>query len=240
MIDLQQFGSPPLTQLLSESLRDKLQDLGRKVQFSDGQLIHQRGGATPGLSLVVSGAVHIGIVGSDGSFITTSIFGPGQCFGEFTLFAGLPRTHDASAVGETIVNQIPAKPFMALFDSEPALSRALLTVTLVRCHGLLEFMDDNRRLPRIVHLAKYLLGMSETAQQPDLLHCRQQDLAFLFGVSRVSIGKMLKQLEREARIELGYGYIRLLDADDLRLWVAEQSPIEALRARPAMAINPDV
>ncbi|MEM9624399.1 MAG: cyclic nucleotide-binding domain-containing protein, partial [Pseudomonadota bacterium] len=157
MRDILEAHSPLLQDLLPSRLLRQLQQIARTISYRDGQIIHSRGDAKPGLSMVRQGLVQVGNFGSDGSYITTSTLGPGQCFGEFTLFAGLPRTHSITARGDCEVDQIPGPAFMRLFNREPELARAMLTISLIRTHGLLEFLDDLRRLPLLVRVAKVLL-----------------------------------------------------------------------------------
>lgn len=218
MIDLLQFGSPRLTDLIPAELLQELQESGRLMHYADNQVIQHRGDVKPGISLVATGAVRLGNIGTDGSFLTTSVLGPGQCFGEFTLFAGLPRTHDVSASGDCSIYQIPGARFRALFNRRRELAEALLTVSLVRNHELLEFFDDYRRLPLPARIAKLLLSISSSARKPDEIQCRQEDIAFTFGISRVSVGKVLKELQGLGLIELGYRRIRIPDIQGLDDW----------------------
>ncbi len=231
MLDIFDLGAPALLDILSPALAEKLNNSGKTYSYNDGELIQSRGDARPGVSIIAEGAVRIGNTGIDGSFITTAIFGPGQCFGEFTLFAGLPRTHEATAVGATLLRQIPGPEFLRLFDAEPELSHALLKISLARNHVLLEFFDDFRRLPLPVRLAKSLLTMSATAADPNLLRVRQEDLAFALGISRVSVGKVLQRLQRDGLIELGYRCIHLPEVEKLEQWVADRNVIIPLNLR---------
>ena len=96
---------------LSSALMARLTKAAIRVTYRDGELVHARGDAKPGLSIVHSGAVRFSNPGLDGSVITTGILNPGQFFGEATLFAGLPRTHDAVAVGPTVIDQVSKKRF---------------------------------------------------------------------------------------------------------------------------------
>lgn len=215
MRDLLAAQSPVLTSLISTATDRALSQAAKTTNYTHEELIHSRGDAAPGLSIVRKGAVKVGNVGVDGSYLTTSVLGTGQCFGEFTLFADLPRTHEATAVGTTTVDQIPARRFLRLFETEAELSRALLTISLRRTHGLLEFVDDMRRLPLPVRVAKFLLF---NTSRPDL-NVLQEDIAFTFGVSRVSMSKVLKRLEREGLIQRGYRQITILDRSALENWV---------------------
>ena len=225
MSDLLDFNVPALGDLLPPHLRDALEAIAVPRRYKDGALIHSRGDVKPGLSIVASGSVHIGNTGSDGSYVTTTILGPGQTFGEFTLFADLPRTHDAVAVGPTVINQIGRAPFMRLYDQDPELGKIVLIATTKRLHVVLEFLDDLRRLPLTVCAAKLLLMMSYSAETPNKIIGNQVELAFTLGVSRVSIGKALKMLEAEGVIKLGYGYIEVSNEALLAEWITDRSAL---------------
>lgn len=228
MKDLLQSGIPRLADLLEAPLMAQILATGRDVHYADGQLVYRRGDLAPGISILKSGRVVAQIIGTDGSVLTNSTLSPGQCFGEFTLFAGLPRTHDISAVGATVLTQINGRRFLALFDREPRIARALLTISLYRNFGLVEFMDDLRRLPLIVRIAKILVSSVPQHMRSEMIAFRQDELAFTLGVSRVSVGKALKRLERDGHVHLGYGRVELPDVPRFRAWIEEQSLVTPL------------
>lgn len=189
------------------------------MKYSDGQLIHMRGDLKPGLSIVRTGAAHVGVNGIDGTFVMVAALGPGECFGEFTLFTELPRTHDISSIGETEVYQLSKLKFDRLYDREPSISRALLKTTLIRTHLLLEMLDAIRRLPILERTAKVLLSMSYVLGGSSILNGRQDELAFTLGITRVSLSKALKQLNQLGLIEVGYARISILSRSKLMNWV---------------------
>ena len=221
MLDLLAASTPSFMQSLQDELRRKVAAAGTLVRYDDGQLIHNRGDVKPGLSIVDSGSVQVGIYGEDGTFVMTTQMSPGQTFGEFTLFAGLPRTHDATAAGPTVINQISAPAFYRLYEAEPEISRALLSTTLVRTHRLLEMMDAMRRLPMRERIAKVLFTLTQTAGGVEAFECRQVDLAYTLGVSRMSLSTALKQLRDLGLVETGYGQIRIPDTALMHAWVSE-------------------
>jgi CRP-like cAMP-binding protein len=231
MIDLLRAGTPALASLLSDELMATLLKLGKTVRYRDGQLVHQRGDAKPGLSIVQSGQVVAGNVGADGSLLMTSAINVGDCFGEFTLFAALPRTHDIYSQGESEVCQIPKAKFMKFFAEHPELAEALLTLTLRRHHALLEYLDSLRRQPLIVRTAQLLLSNVRGAGERYEIACRQDQLAFSLGVSRVSTGKVLSQLQADGLIQLGYGKIMIPSTSDLRDWLQEKNLLAPLKAQ---------
>ena len=211
----------PFLGLLTPRVAEELLSLSVLVKYSNGQLIHTRGEPKPGLSIVHSGAAHVGVNGIDGTFVTAAALGQGECFGEFTLFTDLPRTHDISSIGESQIYQISKSKFDALYEREASISRALLKTTLTRTHILLETLDALRRLPILERTAKTLLTMSYTLGRADSLIIKQSDLAYSLGVTRVSLAKGLKQLASIELIELGYGRINFLDRDALARWVQQ-------------------
>lgn len=220
MLDLITTGSPAFMSMLPDHCVKGIQDAANLVSYDAGQLVHNRGDAKPGISIVKSGSVHVGIYGVDGSFVMTSILGPGQTFGEFTLFAGLPRTLDITAANKTQIYQLSATRFTALYEREPDISRALLSATLTRTHLLLEMMDAMRRLSMRDRTAKILLTMMQISGVGDVFECRQSDLAFTLGVSRQSLSTALKQLAELGLVEIGYGKIMLPDPKAMSNWVA--------------------
>lgn len=201
-----------------------LSNFARTERYHDGQIIHNRGDNRPGLSIVKSGAAQVGTLGLDGSFMSITTLQPGDPFGEFTLFAGLPRTHDISAVGETEIAQLPAKAFLAAYHKRPDISHALLLTTLNRSHILLETIDDMKRLSLPARIAKYLLSRSSETGR-DVVTCQQTDIAHALGVSRISIGKGLKNLAARDFVKQGYGSISLPDKMSLEQWVVAQSMV---------------
>ena len=223
MVETSSYPIPSFMEQLSEEVRAKVLNAGTIVHYQNGQLIHNRGDDKPGISIVVSGMVQVGIMGVDGSFIVVSRLGIGETFGEFTLFAGLPRTHDIFASGDAKVNQIAASTFLRLYDSEPEISRALLTSTLIRTHLLLELTDATRRLSIRGRTAMMLLMHFHTNRGENSFAYTQSDLAIALGVSRTSLNKALNELSDLGLIKKSYGRITILQPEKLRLWLTSTS-----------------
>ena len=226
-MDLLQSAVPVLAELLDPTTLARIESKCRWRTYRAGQLVHRRGDKTHGFSLIRSGRVSSANTGLDGSTVTTSILGPGQCFGEFTLFAGLPRTHDVIAIDEVEIGTAPEKAFLALCEDHPAITRALLTISLRRSYVLVEFLDGLRRLPLDMRVAKSLLAQGQHADQARV-DCTQEDLAFTFGVTRISINKVLARLEQAGFIKRRYKHILITDIVALRDWVRERDLVVPL------------
>ena len=219
MPDLLTLGDQPVVALLPPAIAGRLAAAGARIRYPDGRLIHGRGDDKPGFSIVVEGAVRFVKRLGDGRALTNSVLGPGHSFGEATIFAEWGRAYDAVAVGETLVDQIPKAAFERLLADEPTLARAMLVSTTRRLYAVLAFLDDLRSLPLDARAAKLIYGMAASAKDPNRIECRQSDLAFTLGVSRVSIGKALGSLKDAGLIELGYGEIKIPDRGALERWI---------------------
>ncbi len=228
MTDLLDFGGAALAPMLPAGLRRRLGEAAAAVRYGDGETIHSRGDNKPGLSIIRTGAVRFANPGADGSYVTTSILGPGHCFGEATLFAHLPRAYDAVAVGETVIEQLSKTRFDAIFDEEPSLARIMLVAMTQRLYSVLEFLDDQRRLPLKLRIAKIIISMARSAKSAHVIECNQSDLAFTLGVSRVSAGKALSQLQDSGFLRLGYGKIEITDPAGLNDWLAGHAVLAPL------------
>jgi len=211
--------APGLDSTLPPDMFERLCASGTCMTYADGALVQARGDARPGLSIVREGAVQIGNPGLDGSFVITSILGPGHCFGEMTLFADLPRTHDAVARGATLIDHVSPAAYERFAEANPALTQAIMTMMARRLYVLLEFADDLRRLPLRVQLAKLLLA---TAGE-DGVTATHEELAARFGVSRVAIGTALRGLEKEGLAKRRYGKVETPDRAALRRWIEERT-----------------
>lgn len=230
MADLLFSDAPGIVELMPEALARRVRAAAKPTRYQDGQLIHARGDVDRGLSIVRSGAVRFGNAGEDGSYVTTTVMGPGQSFGEFTLFGDLPRTHDATAVGTTVIDRLDHTRVKRLLAEAPELWHILLVATTKRLHDALELLDDLRRLPLPALTAKLLLTLPPSETNPAQVPCNQADLAFSLGVSRVSIGKALAQLQKAGLVALGYRTITIRDRAALQRWLAQRRQLAPLRS----------
>lgn len=225
---LREYG-PPLMTLLPAALQSRLWAAATVERYKAGQIIHYRGDDRPGLSIVKTGYVDVGTLGRDGRFLSIGTLSEGDSFGEFSLFAGLPRTHDISAVVPCEIAQISAATFLPICDAEPLLLKAMLKVALIRSHSAFERIDDNRRLPLAVRTAKHLTSHYTVENNTAEIKLTQDELAQIMGVSRVSIGKALSRLVDGAFIRLGYGCIYIEDVAKIKTWVMTRQQTDVLK-----------
>ena len=221
---LSEINFMPFMQMLSAETRQLIVEASALVHYQKGHLLHSRGADKPGLSIVKSGLVSASVTDKNGKTIIAALLGAQHCFGEFTLFGDLPRTHNICAIEESFVWHIKADALLQLFESRGDIAKALLRTSLLRNHLLLEITDAMRRLPLVARTAKILLIMAVTAGSQKSVKCSQEELSLILGVSRVSIGKALASLQELGLLSSGYGKIELCDYQRLELWLEKQNP----------------
>ena len=194
------------------------------VRHQAGEVIHKRGDLKPGLTVILKGKVKVGNYGLDGRYYLTTYLHAGDMFGEFTLFADLPRTHDAETVTSVELYQLSPEQFEQMCQRYPELSRRIMRDMAQKLHASLEALDDHRRLPVRVRLAKQLWHLSNRSKS-SMLTMRQSDLADAMGVTVLAIHKGLKDFAKRGIISLGYGKVEIIDRKALRHFVERKAQL---------------
>ena len=202
------------------SLQDSLPGLARLRELAPGQYLFQRGDAPCGLYAVLSGSMRVGAVSSEGKEALLTLVEAPHWFGEICLFDGQPRTHDADAVGPSVLLQIPQATLLAFLDQQPQHWRHLALLMSHKLRLTLINLEQLTLLPAPARVAHRLLmiaqGYGETTATRRVLQLPQEQLALLLSLSRQTTNQILKDLEHQGMLRLGYGEIELLDTPRLR------------------------
>lgn len=215
---------------LSSSCMALLEPLFKVKSYQDGEIIHARGERKAGLCVVLEGSVKVGNYGSDGRYFLSKLLKPYESFGEFTVFSQLPRTHTSEAKGETKIGYISPTKLKRALSTEPAIALALLQSLSTRLHLSLEALDDAKRLPVLVRVAKMIYAINLEEGKIENRHLSQDDIATQLGVSRMVVSTSLKQLTELGLIKKGYRHIQIIDLEKFNAWLSEQQQtMELLR-----------
>jgi len=229
------FGVPGLYRALPADVRAKLDAVGAVQAYAAGQHIQTRGDRTQGFSIIKSGSVCFGKNDLNGRFITSAVFEADQCYGELTLFADLPRTHDGFAVGETSICHISKANFDRLLAGEPQLAGPLLANMTLRLHALLEWLDDLRRYPLKFRLGKQLLQMAQVDLHVDL-HVDRRAGTDVHTVESAAEGTQESKIDRTAEKTIEITQTELADLMGVSR-VAISKILSDYRRRGFIAVN---
>nr|WP_208995393.1 Crp/Fnr family transcriptional regulator [Roseibium hamelinense] len=223
--------------VLNADVREALLATGRRLSFSDGQLVQSRGHNTLDLAIILSGGLRMMTFGDDGSALLTAILGPGQQINEVTLFAKAARTHDAVAVGDTELLTLSQSEYLRFSKKYPEIVQALLVSNVHRVHQLVEVLNDLRALPKSLVLARLLLKNArhqQSSYNSNTKNCvelglTQDDIAMFLGVSRAYLNKVLGGLSDLGLIKVSYRKVAVLDLAALEAWIQKHltyDPVE--------------
>lgn len=197
------------------SLQDSLLRSARLRALAPGQVLFQRGDAPCGLYAVLSGSMRVGAVSSEGKEALLTLVEAPQWFGEISLFDGQPRTHDAQAEGGVNLLWIPQAALLALLAQHPGYWRdfaLLMSQKLRLVFVALEQQSLLAAAPRVaLRLLQIAAGYGEMNDSRRVLQLSQEQLALMLSLSRQTTNQILKSLQQDGALRLGYGEIEILD-----------------------------
>ena len=197
-----------------EAARVRLFELGKRRSFADGQFVLRQEEPADGFFAVVSGQAMIGRYAIDGSLTIYAVCGPGDLFGEQAFLTATPRLADAVADGPLEVVFFSGAVFRKSIVSDPKFAMLIMRSLAAQLKLVIERVDAERHMSVPDRLAQALLGMEETAGHP--IACTHQQLADLLGVSRVTLGMALRQIEKTGAISGSYGKVRIVNRQMLQ------------------------
>jgi len=200
---------PLLARLVEEDTRD-LGRRGRVRRYAPGEVVFREGDPGDSLHVVTEGEVLITVLSGEGEEATLARFSAGDCFGELALLDGLPRSGTARAVRATTTFVVTRQDFLNWLSERPRAALALLETLSLRLRQTSERMTDRLFLGLAQRLAKELL-LGANGHGPVTVRRTQADIGAALGVSRESVNKTLRYLERQGVVVLGRGRVEIPD-----------------------------
>lgn len=205
---------------LPASFQRSLLAHARQRQLAAGQYLFKRGDPPCGLYAVLDGTLRISAVNEHGKEAVLSLVEQPYWFGEICLFDGLPRTHDAFAVGPCTVLQVPQQALLKALDETPQYWRDLALLMSQKLRLSFINIEQLSLMPASMRVAHRLLmiteGYGDSEHAKRVLQLPQEDLAAMLSLSRQTTNALLKDLQAQGILRLGYGEIEILDAQRLR------------------------
>jgi CRP/FNR family cyclic AMP-dependent transcriptional regulator len=184
------------------------------IIFSEGE---------PGdrMYVVLDGKVKLGQTSPDGRESLLAVLGPGEVFGELSLFDPGPRTATATAITDTVVVGLGHGDLRPWLTGRPEVAEALLQALAQRLRRTNEALADLVFSDVPGRVAKQLLDLADKFGQPGpdgvLVHhdLTQEELAQLVGASRETVNKALADFTQRGWIEVDQRQVLLIDMERL-------------------------
>ena len=198
----------PLFSALDDDASHALRASMVALKLNKGQVLFKEGQEGDRLYVVVHGKIKLGTTSADGRENLLSILGPGEMFGELSLFDPEPRTSTATAVTDARLVSLAHDAVMGLVTSSPQTSLELLRRLAQRLRNSNEVLADLVFADVPGRVAKAIMDLGERfgVQKEDGLHVNhdltQEELAQLVGASRETVNKALADFAARGWVKL--------------------------------------
>jgi len=191
------------------------------LALARGEVIFQEGEPGDRLYLIERGKIKLGRRSNDGRENLLAVLGPGEIFGELSLFDPGPRTATATVVADARVQELGHQDLIAWLQANPAVAKHLLQALARRLRRTNEALADLVFSDVPGRVAKALLDLSTRFGEPvdDGLRVAhdltQEELAQLVGASRETVNKALADFAARGWVRREGRAVVLLDVDRL-------------------------
>ncbi len=212
----------PLFDALSEEDSRALRAMVLVVKLNRGERLFAEGDKGDQLYIIISGKIKLTKAAPDGRENLLSVHGPGEMFGELSLFDPVPRTASATAVTDAELAALAHDDVRTWLSSRPEVAMHLLQALAQRLRRINEVKADLVFTDVPGRVAKALLDLAERfgVQNSDGIQVNhdltQEELAQLVGASRETVNKALADFAARGWIQLAAKSVLVIDADRLR------------------------
>jgi CRP-like cAMP-binding protein len=188
---------------------------------SKGEVLFHEGQPGDQLFLIIEGKVKLGHASADGRESLMAVLGPGEMFGELSLFDPGPRAASATALTEARVVRLDNAQLMPWLAGRPEVAASLLQALARRLRRTNEAMADLVFSDVPGRVAKALMELGEkfgTMVSGGLLvthDMTQEEIAQLVGASRETVNKALADFAQRGWISLESRQVLILDVERL-------------------------
>lgn len=213
--------STPLFSALSDEESAALRASMTQVKVSKGHTLFKEGDEGDRLYVVIEGKLKLGTASIDGRENLLSILGPGEMFGELSLFDPEPRTATATAVTDAKLLALAHDQVIGLVTAHPQTSLELLRRLAQRLRKSNEILADLvfADVPGRVAKAIIDLGTRFGQKKDDGFYVNhdltQEELAQLVGASRETVNKALADFASRGWVRLEPRAVVVLDYERL-------------------------
>src|SRR5437016_4869489 len=206
----------PLFAKLSDPELAGLADRMRIKAFKRGETIFRKDDPGQHFYVVLEGAVKIALPGEFGQEALVALLRGGEFLGELALFDHGPRSATATALEDTRCALLAGDDFLSFVEAHPAATRVVFEALAKTVRRLSDRVEDLIFLDVPSRVAKYLLDLAQLNGTAKLeLTLTQDELAAFIGASRVSVNRVLGDLERREIIGIRRRHIVIVDPERL-------------------------
>ncbi len=192
------------------------------VELARGDRLFEEGASGDQLYVILDGKIKLTRAAADGRENLLSVLGPGEMFGELSLFDPRPRTASATAVTDSRLAALAHDDLRSWLTGRPDVALHLLQALARRLRRANDVMADLVFTDVPGRVAKALLDLADrfgTVQEDGLQvnhDLTQEELAQLVGASRETVNKALADFAARGWLQLAAKSVLLIEPERLR------------------------
>ena len=212
----------PLFTALDEQSARTLRDSMIEQKLKKGDVLFQENDPGDQLYLITDGKMKLSHTSNDGRESLFTVLGPGDMFGELSVFDPGPRTSTAIAVTDAEVLGLSSAVLQQWLNERPEVAQSLLQALANRLRRNSETMADLVFADVPGRVAKVLLQLNEkfgvdASIGREVPHdLTQEEIAQLVGASRETVNKALADFVTRGWIRLETRAVHIVDLDRLQ------------------------
>jgi CRP/FNR family cyclic AMP-dependent transcriptional regulator len=187
----------------------RLLAIARRRTFARGEVVFHRDDPANALHLIVAGRFAVSITTPRAETALLAVRGPGDAFGELALVSSgeTLRSATVSALESAETRSVFRDDFARLRREHPAVDAVLTAILAERVRRLSERLTEAYYLPAEVRVLRRLAELGDL--YGGAVPLPQEALAELAGTSRATVNRVLREQEKQGRVELGRARIVL-------------------------------
>jgi CRP/FNR family transcriptional regulator len=211
----------PLFAALDDDAGAALRGAMKREHFTRGDIVFDEGDQGDKLYAVIEGKIKIARTAADGRESLQTVVGPGEMFGELSLFDPRPRTAGAVAITDSVLASLAHDALRPWITQHSDVAVQLLQALVQRLRRTNDVMADLVFSDVPSRVAKTLLNLAERfgQQSPEGVHVAhdltQEELAQLVGASRETVNKALADFSGRGWIRIESRAVVIKDVDGL-------------------------
>lgn len=189
----------------------------QKRHYKKGEVIFHAQDPGNALFLITQGVVQAAIETADRRELIVSLLYPPEFFGEMTLLDDLSRSVTVTALEPSMLLILSKNTFMGLLERTPALALKMAEALCRRLRKATELVHSLAFLDAHGKMARVLFGLSQQrvrALEPSAyrkVRLSQNELAKLTGLSRETVGRVLRDFQQAGYVHLHRSVITVLE-----------------------------
>jgi CRP/FNR family transcriptional regulator, cyclic AMP receptor protein len=221
-VDIDVVRKAPLFSALDDEAARALMESMTASRLERGDVLFREGDRGDRLYVIGEGKIKLGLTSNDGRENLLAILGPGEMFGELSLFDPGPRTATATAVAETQLIALGHEDLTSFLSGRPAVAATMLAALARRLRRTNETLSDLVFTDVPGRVAKALLDLSVRfgrSSEDGILVAHdltQEELAQLVGASRETVNKALADFATRGWIKLEARAVVLIDVERIQ------------------------